>query len=586
GCSTCRKRKVKCDESKPICSPCARLLRKCDWGSKPVPLKERKEQAEIETRSRPPRHIVSKRGIEDTTANGGHLSSLTGPLWLTQDSNSYVPAQASHPSLFTPNSSTVQPLHECQVDDMLSYVSFFPSPFNEMGIGSASSFLASLPSVAPLTLEDHQALGYYQQEIGFGFGSKSPTWSTHAILLKTACSNRTVLHLLLAASSGEISWQRGAYYSMLDNAEENYKRGQQSLAEAITDPGSDPLVIMASFWFLYLYQRRRPATARITYSVLSRLMCDYLSHHRLHQILSSTAPEHRQQAGRSSLAYPQERKALLARLIIWLFWVDTQSCFQGEGGSMARLLAQSVSSRGIVNMYEVSREALQLNWEGYPDDELVDDLKNSSALELIHHTWVLVQEINEATVGERSCDSLEGGNDSFRGIKTRIDALRRRFPISSVFRLTESSAKDRDRLLCNSDWAVANYYALSIYYSRCSSSMFSGDADTDEEEEEEDTTGTAETLLILIQKTLASGDRGQLDRMQWPLFWVGVETTDSFKQNWIADKLVNQGLHEAFRVLRLEQLSGGRLGIERIRRICQTACADVPGAELGVLWTM
>ncbi|TVY30028.1 Transcriptional regulatory protein [Lachnellula hyalina] len=31
GCLTCRKRKVKCDESKPICSRCQRLQRECTW---------------------------------------------------------------------------------------------------------------------------------------------------------------------------------------------------------------------------------------------------------------------------------------------------------------------------------------------------------------------------------------------------------------------------------------------------------------------------------------------------------------------------------------------------------------------------
>ncbi|KAH9211680.1 fungal-specific transcription factor domain-containing protein [Leptodontidium sp. 2 PMI_412] len=32
GCLTCRKRKVKCDETKPICGRCIRLLRECTWG--------------------------------------------------------------------------------------------------------------------------------------------------------------------------------------------------------------------------------------------------------------------------------------------------------------------------------------------------------------------------------------------------------------------------------------------------------------------------------------------------------------------------------------------------------------------------
>lgn len=32
GCWTCRQRKVKCDETQPLCAPCARLGRQCVWG--------------------------------------------------------------------------------------------------------------------------------------------------------------------------------------------------------------------------------------------------------------------------------------------------------------------------------------------------------------------------------------------------------------------------------------------------------------------------------------------------------------------------------------------------------------------------
>ncbi|KAG9615260.1 hypothetical protein KCU86_g24277, partial [Aureobasidium melanogenum] len=31
GCWTCRKRKVKCDETHPRCGPCTRLNKECDW---------------------------------------------------------------------------------------------------------------------------------------------------------------------------------------------------------------------------------------------------------------------------------------------------------------------------------------------------------------------------------------------------------------------------------------------------------------------------------------------------------------------------------------------------------------------------
>ncbi|KAK0727518.1 hypothetical protein B0T26DRAFT_138761 [Lasiosphaeria miniovina] len=596
GCLTCRERRVKCDEVTPACFHCERLSLKCEPAGEYVPRKEQKARKAKEARERPPKVIHPK-----TTTDGALISAQAG----------FGSVHNSPPSVFTHglgpdiagNPPFPLPLEGDFLEVMFAPFPFYhPSPLSDMALESIG-LLASLPTLRPLSEDEHRALDYYQKEIAFGFGTKSPAWSTHAILMKTARRSSAVLHLLLAACLAEMGWLSEVFRPMLDRAGENYRLGRQLLEGEITDSTADPLVVMASFWFLYLQQRRRATKFHMAYGELSRMMSEYFRKDQLHQILVS-APEEEDaatQTGSAGSICSADRKALLARLTSWLFWVDVQSCFQGDGGSMARLLAQPTSPQGLLDLYETSRATLQLHWDGdYPDDELTDDLQNSSALELIHHTWVLVQEINDATTAGESSLPITVETARARDIKTRMDALRRKYPISSVFRLASSPTRVRNRLLANADWAVANYYALRIYYFRCSlTSDELGFAATATAASSSPLTtnyasspkpprtaaGIAETVdetLLLIQKTLETGDRGQTDRMQWPLFWVGVETTDGFKQRCILGNLRNRELHDALQIVFLEQAGGARASIARIRQICQAACVTVPEPGLGV----
>lgn len=67
GCLTCRKRKVKCDEAKPVCSRCTRLQRQCIWS----------DDMEVVPHRRQPHYPT------ETTASSSTLTStleLSNPL--------------------------------------------------------------------------------------------------------------------------------------------------------------------------------------------------------------------------------------------------------------------------------------------------------------------------------------------------------------------------------------------------------------------------------------------------------------------------------------------------------------------------
>lgn len=528
-----------------------------------MPLKERKA---LQARRRPPKPLIPRIDDRDSSQSQAVVPSAGPAVLLPEPSNNiswFLPELDGFASISDLDSSAFGTLDSAFWD----CPSLAPPPMLEMELPTAG-LLSSLPSLIEITETERKALDYYQKGDGFGFASKPPAWSTHAILMETATRNPAVLHLLLAASLAEVAWQNPSHRSMFTSSGRHYELGRRLLSDELADPEADPLVIMSCFWFLCLHQRRRQSGLRIPYPELSKLMYEYISSCQLHRLLASVSLDDEAsnvQSKARSLSSADSR-ALVARLTVWLFWADSQSCFQGEGGNMAQLLSQSITASGIFAMHETSRDTLQLHWgNGYPDDQLEDDLANASALELLHSTWALVQEINEAT------EVYPMDREKARDLRNRLDLLRRKFPISSVFRLTESPSRTRNRLMANSDWAVANYYAVSIYLARCRLAEEHHPFCLDEGYAIVD---SASALLLLIQKTLATDNRVQTERLQWPLFWVGLETTDEFKQRWILSKLNHRVLRDALVKIFLEQSDLVRIGMGRVREICQGICTN------------
>lgn len=443
-----------------------------------------------------------------------------------------------------------------------------PSPIADMSLGTNAIF-AGLPSVVELTRSDHKALDHFQKHLVFG--TKTPIWSTHSILLQIGSQSPMTLHLILAASLAELRWKDRAWPMADHDADKHLEIGRQMFMEAYSSTQGKPdhVVMLAAFWFMFLHQRRKAKRERTVYHELSTMMEAYVQRYQLDQALPSSESNiagyldtgsSSTELTRPELASPA-RSSVLARLAIWLFWADAQSCFQGGGGSLAKALMSSSPERMTV-IHERSRSTFELYWGTlYPADEIRDDIQNASSLELLHRTWVVVQEINEAS------DTQCTDHDTVVNVGKQIDIMRQRF--SSVFRLTDSTGL-RDRLVGNADWAVTNFYALCIYFFRWSRRPSSAlCTQTQHDFVEDPIVRVVATLLTLIQKALASGIAGQLDRLQWPLFWAGTETDDLIYREWILNKLVDPALRNALEIIFVEQPGGTRLGLDRIREICQ-----------------
>ena len=528
---------------------CSGGSRNCVYGGPVIPRDIRKKQEFEEIKNKPPRELKRKEPDHDN----GYLQMFA---CFTAGGPSSVP---EFPDLqFDPRLvGTIDPT-------ML----MAPSPLPDMAL-SSDQLLARLPSLVPLTRAEREGLDYYLNEASFGFGSKAPGWSTHAIILKAANDTPAVLHLLFAAAQAEKGSRCRPQQALLDSADNNFRLGWECLKRDIAEGQMDPTRVMGSFWFLYIHQRhRRPTGHRISYQELSHRVAEYIRAHQIYQILATPNSD--------DAAWPAKTKALVARLMIWLFWADTQAAFLGEGGFVAKLLLGSGAPRALLDLYKVSKEALSLNWDLYPYDEQVDDLQNASALEFNHRGWIIVAEINEALDATGHLDA-----ETSAAIKAKIEALRQRAAVKVVLRLIESVCIVKDRLMLNSTWAAANYDALCVYHFRASL-VAEDEPFSSVSPDSTHIAGVVSTLLMLVQESLAGEDKGQASRLQWSLFWAGLETTDGFKQGCILMWLKNEGLKQALRsVFMLQAVAGLRASLATIREICKASCGAIPDSSPG-----
>ncbi|KAL1892096.1 hypothetical protein Sste5346_007251 [Sporothrix stenoceras] len=197
-----------------------------------------------------------------------------------------------------------------------------PSPLNGLILGTTTIVLASFPSRMRLTERDFEALLLFHQQVGFSIGSKSPVWSTHAILIKLAVHHAPILHLLLAASFGELDWRltaesgnngitgsatgtpailparpstKGGALTPGQLARRHYDAGQAALKELVVAPRGTPeaglfhVVVVACFWLEYLIHRRNTLQHGRwgSNNEFSKAMGDYMRKYQLRRGLMS-----------------------------------------------------------------------------------------------------------------------------------------------------------------------------------------------------------------------------------------------------------------------------------------------------------
>jgi hypothetical protein len=109
----------------------------------------------------------------------------------------------------------------------------------------------------------------------------------------------------------------------------------------------------------------------------------------------------------------------------------------------------------------------------------------------------------------------------------------------------------RSRNLINADYDVILFHALKIYLFR------SRILDLDEESPAY-INEALENLLHIIRRTFASNRNELHDRLQWPMFLVGIEIEDGFARDWIIDRLSKRPRTALKKVIEVQEASSPR----------------------------
>jgi hypothetical protein len=277
-----------------------------------------------------------------------------------------------------------------------SIMATFPSP-------SLSGFHIALPNSLTLNSAEHEALRHYQTTYSLYRTTKDPNWSTHKVLLRLGSQELMIMHLVLAVSINDYSL-RCRQSSSSQEAEVHFQAGAQLLIGAMkTDLESDNVIILAAFFFVYLYMSKRQSTTTQQLNQLSLTVSDYVQRQDLVACCINPLPLQGQSPVRSTLS--SHDRSLLARLIMWTLDEDVKCSFQGTGGHLARYLA--TLNEKTKDIYLASRNALGDHWgTNYPHSQILDDDQNSTVLEFLWAMMPLWQDINDLS-GESHSDLSE-----------------------------------------------------------------------------------------------------------------------------------------------------------------------------------
>jgi hypothetical protein len=417
GCNTCRTRKVKCDEQHPYCLECTRLGKECTYRSNDPPSSVSASDTPS-SRSRPlePRPAQDVfGGLFDQTYTPMYPFMYGSDLGGYKDPHNFLPQTPfiSHPcpvpileefdpmgdvNFDFPSGNIMNTIHSDALDYPMApnnqfpnYLAASPQPGRAL-----FDYDTPLPNGLKISYNEHQAIKHYESTFSLYRTTKTPDWSTHKVLFKMGEENKMIMHLLLAVSINDCYLRRGQMQEdLFQNADYHYEKGRLLFVDTVQkNRPEDTLLLMAAFFFLYLYLSKRKDVGPRRLRILSTNVLEFIRSHRLVDRCISTSSLPVQSAAHLKHQEIRKERSVLSRLIIWTYDEDIKCSFQGTGGHLARyLVAQGSRTKEV---YETSRNALGFFFaERYPYRESTDDRDNTMTLEFLYALMPLWQAIND-----------------------------------------------------------------------------------------------------------------------------------------------------------------------------------------------
>jgi len=326
GCWTCRERKVKCDEVRPVCQRCTQAHRACTYV---IPENRRKRV-----------YAAPK------DSSGGADSDQ---------------APAKSPSPSSAQGSAEPP-------------STAPEP---------------LAAAAAAAKDENRVLAFYRHQYLSSISTKSPRWSFFSGIIHLGQANSALMNVLMANARYNQASAPERREEDRVKALQHYQSGLRDFASLVSSRQFDPLTLLSTLFLLVQFELRHAEHARDVRSHFEGFTAAVLAHgHRLIPALqpfTEAVPPASAASPNVWLRYEN----VLNRLGLWMTYMDALASSWDLGGSVMDTFWTRYPG-SLELMFSRSRDALKEIWGAdYPPEEALDDLQNRAAFDLFHETHLL-----------------------------------------------------------------------------------------------------------------------------------------------------------------------------------------------------
>ncbi|CAG7954649.1 unnamed protein product [Penicillium olsonii] len=509
GCSTCRRRKVKCGEEKPVCRRCSALRLNCEWG---VPVKRGRS---TQIRNLEPAPIASEYPI--------------CPLPKVEDLVDF------QPDVFLPSLSPISWAGDVMPLDSAHIPTFYPpAPIPSLYPSLNMDNLACANSMTLNSL-DRQYFQYFPSSSLVHYYMKGWKWSSFCHLYEgPAASNKVIMRMILAIAAcdmhrnGLVTRSPGRPTAD-DHGRYHYGLAVKEFRQLLETPRQVSLdeveTVFATVFLMIAWEWQFGHSVRHLQLHLQGVRSLLETHPRLFRIKDMNemflAPE---------IQTPSNENSTVARVsfipeqfLLWILYIDASCRPTGLTESLNDWVVQSGNpALHPDHLYRCARLWGRCFWgEQYPDEEVLDDIENYRALELLHAGFCLRHKTWKVLV-----ESAAGTAAPKESLLREIMAIREKF--SDLFITARFAGSVSARRTLNTIYmGVCTFYAQALLYRRLLC-VNAPPAALDKQ---------ATAAIIDISQKQFISDPKLLRRLHWPLLMAVIETGDITHQAWLRQRL-------------------------------------------------
>ncbi|KAI5922424.1 hypothetical protein F4810DRAFT_263659 [Camillea tinctor] len=493
GCSTCRIRKVKCDEQHPTCGGCKRMRFSCDWlrlddvasrrnCGKPKRPKETGELTKLRPLKPATRDVATQNlqhSYDDSDTGGDSHLSTAAKNRLILSCSRLIPPPSS-PDIQCPNSVLL-----ARYDQI--FLEYFPS--------STVYYLHAPRRWGPLQ---------YLCEV-------------------TALSSSMIMRMMLAISASEMQ-QRGLCTALQGSRQDfglyHYTAALKELQDYVTvgeirRDGSIDEVLATIFLMIQYGLQSAPLLSHVKahFSGIRSLVTSYVGS------LNQSSKKGR---SKTSISLPP----LSSRLLLWILYTDSTSTWDESYNGLMKLFSDSSgSSLSLTQLYRDARVEFPYLWgDRYPVSCRIADVESLRPFDLVHRLHMMRCKIWKARTNRDS----EATSDVYDSLMEELMLFKKNYyGIFGRERSNADTSLSSEHIRKAAAKLNANYWACVLLCRRwlrpsTPAEMIHHRA-------------TVHIVDCLYKQYVQ--EKRRLVRFVWPIFMTAIETKDLVQRSWLLERL-------------------------------------------------